>query len=102
MSKKTKGLRKEAKKEKKAVKKARKEDKKIDTSSVPLKSPFSFPINPSRIVPTPRWHPFEQSLSRGAHGLWEIRTCGWSRQPLRIEQSRYGVHQTRGGVPAST
>jgi hypothetical protein len=41
MSKKTKGLRKEAKKEKKAVKKARKEDKKVDTSSVPPKSPFS-------------------------------------------------------------
>ena len=41
MSKKTKGLRKEAKKEKKAVKKARKEDKKVDTSSVPLKSPFA-------------------------------------------------------------
>ncbi len=41
MSKKTKGLRKEAKKEKKAVKQARKEDKKVDTSSVPLKSPFS-------------------------------------------------------------
>ena len=41
MSKKTKGLRKEAKKEKKAIKQARKEDKKVDTSSVPLKSPFS-------------------------------------------------------------
>ena len=41
MSKKIKGLRKEAKKEKKAVKKARKEDKKVDTSSVPPKSPFS-------------------------------------------------------------
>ena len=41
MSKKTKGLRKQAKKEKKAVKKARKEDKKVDTSSVPLKAPFS-------------------------------------------------------------
>jgi hypothetical protein len=41
MSKKTKGLRKQAKKEKKAVKKARKEDKKVDTSSVPLKSPFA-------------------------------------------------------------
>ena len=41
MSKKTKGLRKEAKREKKAVKKARKEDKKVDTSSVPLKAPFS-------------------------------------------------------------
>ena len=41
MSKKTKGLRKEAKKEKKAVKRARKEDKKVDTSSVPLKSPFA-------------------------------------------------------------
>ena len=41
MSKKTKGLRKQAKKEKKAVKKARKEDKKVDTSSVPPKSPFS-------------------------------------------------------------
>ena len=41
MSKKTKGLRKEAKKEKKAVKKARKEDKRVDTSSVPPKSPFS-------------------------------------------------------------
>jgi hypothetical protein len=41
MSKKTKGLRKEAKKEKKAVKRARKEDKKVDTSSVPLKAPFS-------------------------------------------------------------
>ena len=37
MSKKTKGLRKEAKKEKMA----RKEDKKVDTSSVPLKSSFS-------------------------------------------------------------
>jgi hypothetical protein len=41
MSKKTKGLRKQAKKEKKAVKKARKEDKKVDTSSVPPKSPFA-------------------------------------------------------------
>ena len=41
MSKITKGLRKQAKKEKKAVKKARKEDKKVDTSSVPLKSPFA-------------------------------------------------------------
>ena len=41
MSKKTKGLRKLAKKEKMAVKKARKEDKKVDTSSVPLKSPFA-------------------------------------------------------------
>jgi hypothetical protein len=41
MSKKTKGLRKQAKKEKKAVKKASKEDKKVDTSSVPLKSPFA-------------------------------------------------------------
>ena len=41
MSKKTKGLRKQAKKEKKTVKKARKEDKKVDTSSVPLKSPFA-------------------------------------------------------------
>ena len=41
MSKKTKGLRKQAKKDKKAVKKARKEDKKIDTSSVPLKYPFA-------------------------------------------------------------
>jgi hypothetical protein len=41
MSKKTKGLRKQAKKEKKAVKKATKEDKKVDTSSVPLKSPFA-------------------------------------------------------------
>ena len=41
MSKKTKGLRKQAKKEKKAVKKARKEDKKIDTSSVPPKYPFA-------------------------------------------------------------
>jgi hypothetical protein len=41
MSKITKGLRKQAKKEKKAVKKARREDKKVDTSSVPLKSPFS-------------------------------------------------------------
>ena len=37
----TKGLRKQAKKEKKAVKKARKEDRKVDTSSVPLKSPFA-------------------------------------------------------------
>jgi hypothetical protein len=41
MSKKTKGLRKQAKKEKKAVKKARKEDKKVDTSSVPPTSPFA-------------------------------------------------------------
>lgn len=41
MSKITKGLRKQAKKEKKAVKKAKKEDKKVDTSSVPLKSPFA-------------------------------------------------------------
>jgi hypothetical protein len=41
MSKKTKGLRKEAKKEKKAVRKGRKEDKKVDKSSVPLKAPFS-------------------------------------------------------------
>ncbi|HXO04310.1 MAG TPA: hypothetical protein VN884_01630 [Candidatus Sulfotelmatobacter sp.] len=41
MSKKTKGLRKQAKKEKKAVKKATKEDKKVDTSSVPPKSPFA-------------------------------------------------------------
>jgi hypothetical protein len=41
MSKITKGLRKQAKKERKAVKKARKEDKKVDTSSVPLKSPFA-------------------------------------------------------------
>ena len=41
MSKITKGLRKQAKKEKKAVKKAKKENKKVDTSSVPLKSPFA-------------------------------------------------------------
>jgi hypothetical protein len=41
MSKITKGLRKEAKKAKEAAKKARKEDAKVDTSSVPLKSPFS-------------------------------------------------------------
>jgi hypothetical protein len=41
MSKITKGLWKQAKKEKKAVKKARKEEKKVDTSSVPLKSPFN-------------------------------------------------------------
>jgi hypothetical protein len=41
MSKKTKLVRKTAKKAKKAAKKARKEDEKVDTSSVPLKSPFS-------------------------------------------------------------
>jgi len=41
MSKKTKELRKTAKKAKKAAKKARKDDEKVDTSSVPLKSPFS-------------------------------------------------------------
>jgi hypothetical protein len=41
MSKKTKGVRNEAKREKNAVKKARKEEKKVDTSSVPLKAPFS-------------------------------------------------------------
>jgi hypothetical protein len=40
MSKKTKGLRKEAKKEKKAVKKARKEDKKIDVVLVNLQYPL--------------------------------------------------------------
>jgi len=41
MSKKSKAVRKTAKKAKKAAKKARKEDEKVDTSSVPLKSPFS-------------------------------------------------------------
>jgi len=41
MSKKTKEVRKAPKKAKKAAKKARKEDEKVDTSSVPLKSPFS-------------------------------------------------------------
>ena len=41
MSKITKGLRKQAKKEKKAVKKAKKQNNKVDTSSVPLKSPFA-------------------------------------------------------------
>jgi len=41
MSKKTKELRKTVKKAKKAAKKVRKEDEKVDTSSVPLKSPFS-------------------------------------------------------------
>ena len=41
ISKKTKELRKTVKKAKKAAKKARKEDEKVDTSSVPLKSPFS-------------------------------------------------------------
>jgi hypothetical protein len=41
MSKKTKEMRKTAKNAKKAAKKAQKEDEKVDTSSVPLKTPFS-------------------------------------------------------------
>jgi hypothetical protein len=41
MSKKTKEVRKTVKKAKKAAKKARKEAEKVDTSSVPLNSPFS-------------------------------------------------------------